>query len=168
MTMAAAAASSSSSLFGVYPNPNPNPNQTHLPPRISHLRFSNCCSKSLRFACGGVQFKAMGVTSKLVMMDETSTTTVDVHLGDRSYPIYIGSGLLHQPRLLQRSPLSITFINLLNYQPTHSPSLFSFTYCFIHHASFNYMFPTATTYSQFINSLFSCLFYNYKPIFSTT
>ncbi|CAL0331924.1 unnamed protein product [Lupinus luteus] len=29
-------------------------------------------------------------------------TTVDVDLGDRSYPIYIGSGLLDQPHLLQR------------------------------------------------------------------
>ncbi|EYU25466.1 hypothetical protein ABFS82_03G039800 [Erythranthe guttata] len=29
-------------------------------------------------------------------------TTVDVDLGDRSYPIYIGSGLLNQPDLLQR------------------------------------------------------------------
>lgn len=29
-------------------------------------------------------------------------TTVDVDLGDRSYPIYIGSGILDQPNLLQR------------------------------------------------------------------
>ncbi|KAI3804259.1 hypothetical protein L1987_25676 [Smallanthus sonchifolius] len=29
-------------------------------------------------------------------------TIVDVDLGDRSYPIYIGSGLLNQPELLQR------------------------------------------------------------------
>lgn len=29
-------------------------------------------------------------------------TIVDVDLGDRSYPIYIGSGLLDQPELLQR------------------------------------------------------------------
>lgn len=27
---------------------------------------------------------------------------VDVDLGDRSYPIYIGAGLLDQPELLQR------------------------------------------------------------------
>lgn len=54
----------------------------------------------------------MAATSKLVMvMDDTPTptpvssssvTTVDVNLGDRSYPIYIGSGLLDQPHLLQR------------------------------------------------------------------
>lgn len=31
-------------------------------------------------------------------------TTVDVDLGDRSYPIYIGSGILDQPNLLQRYP----------------------------------------------------------------
>ncbi|GAB2226266.1 hypothetical protein Drorol1_Dr00022067 [Drosera rotundifolia] len=29
-------------------------------------------------------------------------STVEVELGDRSYPIYIGSGLLHRPDLLQR------------------------------------------------------------------
>lgn len=29
-------------------------------------------------------------------------TIVDVDLGSRSYPIYIGSGLLDQPELLQR------------------------------------------------------------------
>ncbi|GAA0154250.1 lyase [Lithospermum erythrorhizon] len=29
-------------------------------------------------------------------------TIVEVHLGDRTYPIYIGSGLLDQPHLLQR------------------------------------------------------------------
>lgn len=29
-------------------------------------------------------------------------TIVDVDLGDRSYPIYIGSGLLNEPDLLQR------------------------------------------------------------------
>lgn len=54
----------------------------------------------------------MAATSKLVMDDTTtptptpvsssSVTTVDVNLGDRSYPIYIGSGLLDQPHLLQR------------------------------------------------------------------
>jgi 3-dehydroquinate synthase len=30
------------------------------------------------------------------------STVVDVDLGDRSYPIYIGSGLLNEPDLLQR------------------------------------------------------------------
>lgn len=52
----------------------------------------------------------MAATSKLVMDDtptptpvsSSSVTTVDVNLGDRSYPIYIGSGLLDQPHLLQR------------------------------------------------------------------
>jgi 3-dehydroquinate synthase len=29
-------------------------------------------------------------------------TIVEVDLGDRSYPIYIGAGLLNQPELLQR------------------------------------------------------------------
>lgn len=42
-------------------------------------------------------------------MDQSSTKTassaptiVEVDLGDRSYPIYIGSGLLDQPEILQR------------------------------------------------------------------
>jgi 3-dehydroquinate synthase len=30
------------------------------------------------------------------------STVVDVDLGDRSYPIYIGAGLLDEPDLLQR------------------------------------------------------------------
>jgi 3-dehydroquinate synthase len=30
------------------------------------------------------------------------STVVDVDLGDRGYPIYIGSGLLDEPDLLQR------------------------------------------------------------------
>lgn len=34
--------------------------------------------------------------------DPIAPTTVDVNLGDRSYPIYIGSGLLDLPHLLQR------------------------------------------------------------------
>ncbi|KAG2694178.1 hypothetical protein I3843_08G124700 [Carya illinoinensis] len=37
--------------------------------------------------------------------DPIVPTTVDVDLGDRSYPIYIGSGLLDQPHLLQRHVL---------------------------------------------------------------
>lgn len=105
---AAASCSSSSSLLGVYPNPNQT--LSHQPPPISHLRFFN---KSLRFVSSGrVQLKPMAATSKLVMDDTTtptptpvsssSVTTVDVNLGDRSYPIYIGSGLLDQPHLLQR------------------------------------------------------------------
>ena len=39
------------------------------------------------------------------MSRETServSTVVDVDLKDRSYPIYIGSGLLEEPDLLQR------------------------------------------------------------------
>ncbi|KAK1372184.1 3-dehydroquinate synthase, chloroplastic-like [Heracleum sosnowskyi] len=98
-----AAAASSSSLLGVYSNPNQT--LSHHQPRISHLRFSH---KSLPFVSGRVQLKAMAATPKVVMDDTTTTpssssvTTVDVNLGDRSYPIYIGSGLLHQPHLLQR------------------------------------------------------------------
>lgn len=39
-------------------------------------------------------------------------TTVEVDLGNRSYPIYIGSGLLNQPDYLQRfnNSISLTFV----------------------------------------------------------
>ncbi|XP_074341193.1 3-dehydroquinate synthase, chloroplastic-like isoform X2 [Apium graveolens] len=99
------AAASSSSLY-------PNPDHSHC---FSH--------KPHRFMSGHVQFKP-AVPAKLVM-DETaspvsascsrsvascsrsvascsrSVTTVEVKLGDRSYPICIGSGLLDEPHLLQ-------------------------------------------------------------------
>lgn len=39
-------------------------------------------------------------------------TVVEVDLGNRSYPIYIGSGLLQQPELLQRY-LDLILIKLL-------------------------------------------------------
>ena len=45
------------------------------------------------------------------LMEETKPaaqedmTVVDVDLGDRSYPIYIGSSLLDRPELLQRLAL---------------------------------------------------------------
>lgn len=34
--------------------------------------------------------------------DSRVSTVVDVDLGNRSYPIYIGPGLLDEPELLQR------------------------------------------------------------------
>jgi 3-dehydroquinate synthase len=37
------------------------------------------------------------------------STVVDVDLGDRSYPIYIGPGLLDEPELLQRYSKSAGF-----------------------------------------------------------
>ncbi|KAI7738786.1 hypothetical protein M8C21_021083 [Ambrosia artemisiifolia] len=46
---------------------------------------------------------ATPVTKKTSEPNSTAVpTVVDVDLGDRSYPIYIGSGLLNQPDLLQR------------------------------------------------------------------
>lgn len=38
-------------------------------------------------------------------------TVVEVDLGNRSYPIYIGSGLLQQPELLQRY-LNLIFVQV--------------------------------------------------------
>lgn len=37
-----------------------------------------------------------------IKTDSSAPTIVEVDLGDRSYPIYIGSGLLDQPEILQR------------------------------------------------------------------
>ncbi|KAL8111180.1 3-dehydroquinate synthase, chloroplastic [Apium graveolens] len=101
---AAPTASSSSSWLGLYPNPNQT--LSHQPPPFAHLPFSH---KSLRFTSGRVQLKPMmmAASTKLetptppLSSSSSSVTTVDVNLGDRSYPIYIGSGLLDQPHLLQ-------------------------------------------------------------------
>ncbi|KAL0379117.1 UNVERIFIED_CONTAM: 3-dehydroquinate synthase, chloroplastic [Sesamum radiatum] len=56
-----------------------------------------------------VRLKASATSAAPVMDQPTSSssspdvsTIVEVDLGDRSYPIYIGSGLLNQPELLQR------------------------------------------------------------------
>lgn len=45
---------------------------------------------------------ATPVTKPSELNSSAAPTVVDVDLGDRSYPIYIGSGLLNQPDLLQR------------------------------------------------------------------
>jgi len=39
---------------------------------------------------------------KMASSSSRAPTIVEVDLGNRSYPIYIGSGLLDQPDLLQR------------------------------------------------------------------
>ncbi|KAL2241151.1 UNVERIFIED_CONTAM: 3-dehydroquinate synthase, chloroplastic [Sesamum indicum] len=56
-----------------------------------------------------LRLKASATSAAPVMDQPTSSssspdvsTIVEVDLGDRSYPIYIGSGLLNQPELLQR------------------------------------------------------------------
>ncbi|CAH1412275.1 unnamed protein product [Lactuca virosa] len=67
--------------------------------------------RSLSLSCSRPAKHSMKVsaTSAAPPVIETSKsssdevpTVVDVDLGDRSYPIYIGSGLLNQPDLLQR------------------------------------------------------------------
>ncbi|KAK1399313.1 hypothetical protein POM88_009176 [Heracleum sosnowskyi] len=101
----AAAACLSSSFLGLHSYQSPISQ-----PRLSH---SSHYSKSLQFESGRVQLKT--ASTKVVMHESTTTTTLppssssapaittfDVNLGDRSYPIYIGSGLLDQPDLLQR------------------------------------------------------------------
>ncbi|WOG85955.1 hypothetical protein DCAR_0105148 [Daucus carota subsp. sativus] len=76
---------------------------------MSHLRFLHSYTFP-RFESGQVQLK-VAATAKVVMyqmIPPSSSaaplipTTVDVNLGDRSYPVYIGTGLLDHPHLLQR------------------------------------------------------------------
>nr|ACA50282.1 dehydroquinate synthase [Echinacea angustifolia] len=86
--------------------------QSRAIPRDIHVRFpAPISSPSSR--CGlkskaTTRLKVLA-TSATKVMDHSSSkassqapAVVDVDLGDRSYPIYIGSGLLDQPDLLQR------------------------------------------------------------------
>ncbi|KAL6528666.1 hypothetical protein OROMI_029311 [Orobanche minor] len=89
----------------------PIPNQ--LTSLQSHLQFSVSLPSQnrLSFASSNrnlvLMLKATATTAS-IMTDQTTSsspsisTVVDVDLGNRSYPIYIGSGLLNQTELLQR------------------------------------------------------------------
>ncbi|KAL3622833.1 hypothetical protein CASFOL_033441 [Castilleja foliolosa] len=91
-------------------SPTPNPNQLTS---LSLLRFP--ASVSSRCRClsfdsnnrnSMMRLKA-SISPAAIVADQTTSSpaipmVVDVDLGDRSYPIYIGSGLLSQPELLQR------------------------------------------------------------------
>ncbi|CAH8354087.1 unnamed protein product [Eruca vesicaria subsp. sativa] len=57
------------------------------------------CFPSKSFSTSISMSPVRSCTSQLSM---TPPTVVEVDLGNRSYPIYIGAGLLHQPQLLQR------------------------------------------------------------------
>ncbi|KAE9606627.1 hypothetical protein Lal_00026133 [Lupinus albus] len=84
---------SSSSPFLHKPKFNyPTKNNLHFNPKL--VSFSN--TKRIYATSSQVMNPSLSKT------DSAVPTTVDVDLGDRSYPIYIGSGLLHQPHLLQR------------------------------------------------------------------
>jgi 3-dehydroquinate synthase len=54
--------------------------------------------RSVRICASSAQVMDQSVAKT----DSKVPVIVDVNLGDRSYPIYIGSGLLDQPHLLQR------------------------------------------------------------------
>ncbi|KAH0772136.1 hypothetical protein KY290_016117 [Solanum tuberosum] len=86
--------------------------QSRAIPRDIHVRFpASVSSPSSR--CGlkskaTTRLKVLA-TSATKVMDQSSSkassqapTVVEVDLGNRSYPIYIGAGLLDQPDLLQR------------------------------------------------------------------
>ncbi|KAK6152497.1 hypothetical protein DH2020_015132 [Rehmannia glutinosa] len=91
--------------------PSQNPNQ--LTSLHSLLRFpasssplSSRCRLSLDSNNRNLEPR-LKVSAALVMEQPTSSSPtvpeiVEVDLGNRSYPIYIGSGLLNQPELLQR------------------------------------------------------------------
>lgn len=56
---------------------------------------------------GAARSRAVCASSSQIVMDKSASdtsnpTVVEVDLGNRSYPIYIGSELLDQPHLLQR------------------------------------------------------------------
>jgi hypothetical protein len=55
----------------------------------------NPCAYGPRFSLN----RAKSVVRRAALVD-TALKTVTVDLGDRTYPIYIGSGLLQQPELL--------------------------------------------------------------------
>ncbi|WCJ32658.1 3-dehydroquinate synthase putative [Euphorbia peplus] len=92
------------------------PNSSTVNPKklpLFHLRFKNpnpFCSHLTKLELGLTRFRSSRISaSSAQVMDQsigeastTAPTIVDVDLGDRSYPIYIGSGLLDQPELLQR------------------------------------------------------------------
>ncbi|XP_073293646.1 3-dehydroquinate synthase, chloroplastic-like [Primulina huaijiensis] len=109
----------SSSICYQYTLPLPTPSHSHnklssshplvrLPASGSLSYFSSCLSSESNIYCGGNRVAMFGLkasaTPAAPVMDQTSSssTIVEVDLGDRSYPIYIGSGLLDQPQLLQK------------------------------------------------------------------
>ncbi|KAJ7953157.1 putative 3-dehydroquinate synthase [Quillaja saponaria] len=77
-------------------------------PRFQNPKFDlNRSWVSLAGASRGVRSRICASSAQVVDRSATKTdsgvpTIVEVDLGDRSYPIYIGSGLLDQPELLQR------------------------------------------------------------------
>ncbi|KAL6222250.1 hypothetical protein ACLB2K_005642 [Fragaria x ananassa] len=72
--------------------------QTH---GVAPLRYSNC---SVKLTVAKSKSKIMATSAQVVpsKTGAAAMEVVEVGLGDRSYPIYIGSGLLNQPELLQR------------------------------------------------------------------
>ncbi|KAL3525245.1 hypothetical protein ACH5RR_013617 [Cinchona calisaya] len=88
--------------------------QKPIIPRDFHVRFPTS-SGSFSSLPGRLELNAttkfrVSSSSATPLMDQSPVQTtssglpaiVEVDLGNRSYPIYIGSGLLHQPHLLQR------------------------------------------------------------------
>ncbi|PWA56142.1 3-dehydroquinate synthase protein [Artemisia annua] len=67
--------------------------------------FKSTCVKTRSLSISSHSVRApmkVSASSAVVESSKSSEVVVDVDLGDRSYPIYIGSGLLNQPHLLQR------------------------------------------------------------------
>ncbi|KAL1316022.1 3-dehydroquinate synthase, chloroplastic [Arachis duranensis] len=81
-----------------------------LPTRVSSLQKPNLVPPHFGLRCSHSQSvplsKSRICASSAQVMDPVTSknepTIVDVDLGNRSYPIYIGSALLHKPELLQR------------------------------------------------------------------
>ncbi|XWS29180.1 hypothetical protein CRYUN_Cryun24cG0006400 [Craigia yunnanensis] len=93
-----------------------NPNSSDFCLRLNKpAKVSLRCSSSGELNLGRVAVsRPSGIRGKICanatqVMDQSvgeksskAPTIVEVHLGNRSYPIYIGSGLLDQPELLQK------------------------------------------------------------------
>ncbi|KAK7272423.1 hypothetical protein RJT34_29009 [Clitoria ternatea] len=98
--MASTATHFSLSLPTKQPTPIPKPTHTSFFSfRKNHSHFNSLSTppKSRIYASSSQVMDPFSPKTQL-----SPPTIVDVDLGNRSYPIYIGSGLLHQPHLLQR------------------------------------------------------------------
>ncbi|GMY12264.1 putative 3-dehydroquinate synthase [Fagus crenata] len=65
-------------------------------------RVGNSVSSASRVKSRICASSAQVMDQSVTKSDPTAPTIVDVNLGNRSYPIYIGPGLLDQPHLLQK------------------------------------------------------------------
>ena len=94
------AAAASSSCAAISPRlPRGAPAAASVPSPSRHSCYSLRASPARRHRS---RFVASAAPTMHPPAESRVSTVVDVDLGDRSYPIYIGAGLLDEPDLLQR------------------------------------------------------------------